>query len=132
VSFHFTAAARGPGDAGGDAKHLMLFGGSRSGKTFLLVRNVVMRGLKAPNSRHAIFRYRFNAVKASVVSDTFPKVMRLAFPGSATASTRPTGSRRCRTALRSGSAAWTTRSAPRRSGDGVRDPLPERVLADPL
>jgi hypothetical protein len=58
----------------------MLFGGSRSGKTFLLVRNVVMRGLKAPDSRHAIFRYRFNAVKASVISDTFPKVMRLAFP----------------------------------------------------
>lgn len=26
----------------GDATHLMLFGGSRSGKTFLLVRNVVM------------------------------------------------------------------------------------------
>lgn len=65
----------------GDAKHLMLFGGSRSGKTFLLVRNVVMRALKAPNSRHAIFRYRFNALKASVVRDTFPKVMRLAFPG---------------------------------------------------
>ena len=65
----------------GDAKHNMLFGGSRSGKTFLLVRNVVMRGLKAPNSRHAIFRYRFNAVKASVINDTFPKVMRLAFPG---------------------------------------------------
>lgn len=63
-----------------DAKHLMLFGGSRSGKTFLLVRNVVMRALKAPDSRHAIFRYRFNAVKASIISDTFPKVMRLAFP----------------------------------------------------
>jgi hypothetical protein len=64
----------------GDAKHNMLFGGSRSGKTFLLVRNVVMRGLKAPVSRHAIFRYRFNAVKASVISDTFPKVMRECFP----------------------------------------------------
>lgn len=64
-----------------DAKHAMLFGGSRSGKTFLLVRNVVMRALKAPNSRHVIFRYRFNAVKASIVLDTFPKVMRLAFPG---------------------------------------------------
>lgn len=64
-----------------DAKHLMLFGGSRSGKTFLLVRNVVMRALKAPNSRHAIFRYRFNSVKASIIADTFPKVMRLAFPG---------------------------------------------------
>lgn len=65
----------------GDATHCMLFGGSRSGKTFLLVRNVVMRALKAPNSRHAILRFRFNAIKASVVMDTFPKVMQLAFPG---------------------------------------------------
>lgn len=61
--------------------HCMLFGGSRSGKTFLLVRNVVMRALKAPKSRHAILRFRFNAIKASVVFDTFPKVMELAFPG---------------------------------------------------
>ena len=65
----------------GDATHIMLFGGSRSGKTFLLVRNVCMRALKAPGSRHAIMRFRFNAVKSSVVMDTFPKVMRLAFPG---------------------------------------------------
>lgn len=66
---------------GSDAKHSMLFGGSRSGKTFLFVRNVVTRALKAPHSRHAIFRFRFNSVKNSVVLDTFPKVMRLAFPG---------------------------------------------------
>jgi phage terminase large subunit-like protein len=65
----------------GDATHLMLFGGSRSGKTFLLTRNVVMRALKAPNSRHAIFRFRYNHLKASVVLDTFPKVMRAAYPG---------------------------------------------------
>ncbi len=65
----------------GDATHLMLYGGSRSGKTFLLVRNVVMRALKAPKSRHAIFRFRFNAVKSSIVLDTFPKVMEVAFPG---------------------------------------------------
>jgi hypothetical protein len=58
----------------------MLFGGSRSGKTFLIVRNLIMRGMKAPNSRHAIFRYRFNSIKASVLADTLPKVMRLAFP----------------------------------------------------
>ena len=64
-----------------DATHIMLFGGSRSGKTFLMVRNIVMRALKAKKSRHAIFRYRFNAIKASVVQDTFPKVMELAFPG---------------------------------------------------
>jgi len=65
----------------GDATHIMLFGGSRSGKTFLLVRNVCMRALKSPGSRHAVLRFRFNAVKSSIVLDTFPKVMRLCFPG---------------------------------------------------
>jgi phage terminase large subunit-like protein len=65
----------------GLATHLMLYGGSRSGKTFLLVRNLVMRALKAPKSRHAILRFRFNAVKASIIHDTFPKVMEVAFPG---------------------------------------------------
>jgi len=64
-----------------DATHVMLFGGSRSGKTFLLIRNLVMRALKAPGSRHAALRFRFNAIKSSVVLDTFPKVMKLAFPG---------------------------------------------------
>lgn len=64
-----------------DSTHVILYGGSRSGKTFLLVRNVCTRALKAPKSRHAILRFRFNAIKASVVMDTFPKVMDLAFPG---------------------------------------------------
>lgn len=63
------------------AKHVLLVGGSRSGKTFLIVRNLVMRAMKAPNSRHAMFRYRFNSIKSSVVLDTFPKVMRVAYPG---------------------------------------------------
>lgn len=65
----------------GNATHVMLFGGSRSGKTFLHVRNVIFRALKAPKSRHAILRFRFNHVKASIVMDTFPKCMELAFPG---------------------------------------------------
>lgn len=65
----------------GPAKHIMLLGGSRSGKTFLLMRNVVMRALKAPSSRHGVFRYRFTAVKASIINDTFLKVMSVAFPG---------------------------------------------------
>lgn len=65
----------------GDATHVMLFGGSRSGKTFLHVRNIVMRALKAPRSRHAILRFRFNHVKSSIVLDTFPKVMVVAYPG---------------------------------------------------
>lgn len=59
----------------------MLFGGSRSGKTFVLVRAVCVRAIKAPKSRHAILRFRFNAVKNSIVLDTFPKVMELCFPG---------------------------------------------------
>jgi predicted phage terminase large subunit-like protein len=65
----------------GDATHILLVGGSRSGKTALHVRNTVMRGLKAPGSRHAILRFRFNHVKQSIIMDTFPKVMALAFPG---------------------------------------------------
>jgi Phage terminase large subunit/Terminase RNaseH-like domain len=65
----------------GPAQHIMLFGGSRSGKTFLQVRNTAFRALKAPESRHGIFRFRYNHIKASIVLDTFPKVMRLAFPG---------------------------------------------------
>lgn len=64
-----------------DATHIMLFGGSRSGKTFLLCRAVAIRALKAPESRHAILRFRFNHVKNSVVLDTWPKMMRLCFPG---------------------------------------------------
>jgi hypothetical protein len=64
----------------GDETHAMLFGGSRSGKTFVLVRALCTRATKAPKSRHAILRFRFNAVKNSVVLDTFPKVMELCFP----------------------------------------------------
>ena len=52
-----------------------------SGKTFLIVLSIVIRALKAPGSRHGIFRFRFNHVKASVGMDTFPKVMMLCFPG---------------------------------------------------
>lgn len=59
---------------------IMLFGGSRSGKTFIIVRAIVIRALAAAGSRHAILRFRFNHVKASVVRDTFPKVMTLCFP----------------------------------------------------
>lgn len=58
----------------------MLFGGSRSGKTFKLCRAVAIRAIKAPGSRHLIARFRFNHVKTSIVRDTWPKMMRLCFP----------------------------------------------------
>lgn len=65
----------------GGATHNMLYGGSRSGKTFLHVRNIVLRALKAPGSHHCILRFRFNHLKASVILGTFPKVMKKCFPG---------------------------------------------------
>lgn len=82
MTFHLTARQdEAQTVLAGSATHLMLFGGSRSGKTFLHTRNVVMRALKAPKSRHAIFRFRLNHIKASIILDTFPKVMELAFSG---------------------------------------------------
>lgn len=65
----------------GDATNNLLFGGSRSGKTFLWLRVIAIRAVASPGSRHAVLRFRFNAVKASVVYDTFPKMMKLCYPG---------------------------------------------------
>lgn len=65
----------------GPARNIMLRGGSRSGKTFLITRNIVQRCINAPGSRHAAFRFRFNHIKTSLWSDTLPKVMRECFPG---------------------------------------------------
>lgn len=65
----------------GDKKHTLIFGGSRSGKTFLLCYAVATRALIAPGSRHAVFRRHGVAVKQSVGYDTLPKVLALAYPG---------------------------------------------------
>ena len=62
------------------ARNVMLRGGSRSGKTFLLVRAIIQRAINAPGSRHAIFRFRFNHAKTSIWADTMPKVLKLCFP----------------------------------------------------
>jgi len=58
----------------------MLRGGSRSGKTFLLVRAIIQRAINAPGSRHVMFRFRFNHAKTSIWADTLPKVLKLCFP----------------------------------------------------
>lgn len=62
-------------------KEFLLVGGSRSGKSFIIVRSIVLIALKYPNSRHLIARYRFNAVKNSIWADTLKKVLKLCFPG---------------------------------------------------
>jgi hypothetical protein len=58
----------------------MLAGGSRSGKTLLFIRALVIRALKAPGSRHAVLRFRFGHVKQTIIHDTFPNVMKRCFP----------------------------------------------------
>lgn len=65
---------------GSAATHVMLYGGSRSGKTFNILRVIATRALAAPGSRHAVLRFRFNHAKSSVIDDTFPKMMKLCFP----------------------------------------------------
>lgn len=64
----------------GPARNIMLRGGSRSGKTFILIRAIIQRAINAPESRHVIFRFRFNHAKTSVWADTLPKVLKLCFP----------------------------------------------------
>jgi hypothetical protein len=62
------------------ATHNLLYGGSRSGKTFLFLRAICIRALKAPGSRHAVLRFRVNALKSAIIYDTFPKVLALCWP----------------------------------------------------
>lgn len=58
----------------GPSRHVLLEGGSRSGKSVLIVRNIVVRAAKCSHSRHAILRFRFNHCKESIGLDTLPKV----------------------------------------------------------
>jgi PBSX family phage terminase large subunit len=65
----------------GQAKFILLYGGSRSGKTFIIIHNIFLRALKEPGSRHLIVRFAFNHAKQSLWYDTIPKVLSLCFPG---------------------------------------------------
>lgn len=66
---------------GGPATHVMLEGGSRSGKTAVVVRSILIRALAVAQSRHAILRFRFNHLKGSIIYDTLPKMIKLCWPG---------------------------------------------------
>ena len=66
---------------GGTSKYLLLVGGSRSGKTFIIIRQIFLRALKEPGSRHLCVRFAFNHAKQSLWYDTIPKVLELCFPG---------------------------------------------------
>lgn len=63
-----------------DATEFFLYGGARSGKTYLLTRAVIKRALRVKETTHAILRFRFNHLKASIINDTFPRVMKNEYP----------------------------------------------------
>ena len=103
----------------GPQRYTCLAGGTRSGKTFLIVRAIVERALLAAGSRHAILRFHANAARASIALDTLPSVMRLCFPDTKLKEARgdgffklPNGSRIWIGGRAPGSARRPTRSAP--------------------
>jgi len=57
--------------------YTLFYGGSRSGKTFLVVYLIVLRALKYPGSRHLIYRLRQTDAVNSIWLETLPKVMQL-------------------------------------------------------
>ncbi|MBR7130709.1 MAG: phage terminase large subunit [Lentisphaeria bacterium] len=63
------------------ARHIMLFGGSRSGKSFVLCCSLVARALRSPGSRHAVIRRYCASARNTIGLDTLPKVLRTRFGG---------------------------------------------------
>ncbi len=58
----------------------LIYGGSRSGKTFELVGTVIERALFAPGSRHLIVRQEGTSAKRAIVKGTWPEVMKMRWP----------------------------------------------------
>ena len=52
------------------AKHILLFGGSRSGKTTVLVMAIIYRALRFAGFRHLICRFRAKDARSSVLRET--------------------------------------------------------------
>lgn len=49
---------------GSDARHILLKGGARSGKTVIALESIIKRAVAAPESRHLVTRFRQNSLKA--------------------------------------------------------------------
>lgn len=79
TSFKRTAKQREATAILAGSEEAALFGGSRSGKTFIIIRSILIRAAKV-KSRHLVARFRFNHVKTSIWYDTLPKVLSICFP----------------------------------------------------
>lgn len=65
---------------GTKAKEFLLFGGSRSGKSFVIIFAQLALAIQYKDSRHLIARFRFNHAKNSIWLDTLKKVLKVCFP----------------------------------------------------
>jgi len=61
-------------------RHILLYGGARSGKTFIAILTLVARAMKADGTRHGVIRKFLSSLKKSCWEDTLPKVCRLLVP----------------------------------------------------
>src|SRR6056297_3317907 len=66
--------------ANSDAKNFCLYGSSRSGKSFIIMRMILIRAAKVERSDHIIARETFSSAKASIWQKTLPDVLRICFP----------------------------------------------------
>lgn len=64
----------------GPDRHVLGYGGSRSGKTFGFCYGIHKRALMAEGSRHAIIQPTFNGAKVAVALDTYPKMLDMVDP----------------------------------------------------
>lgn len=58
-------------------KIVNLFGGSRSGKTFIALYAIIIRCIKYPNTNHLVSRFRFSHAKQSICFQTMPALLRI-------------------------------------------------------
>ena len=65
----------------GAHRYILIYGGSRSGKTFFTIYSMVTRMLKAPGARQVVFRQDGVDAKQSIGNETIPEVVALAYPG---------------------------------------------------
>ncbi len=59
-----------------DATRALLYGGARSGKTYIAVWSVVWRAIMYDGSRHLIARLRYSHARASLWLDTLPTIVK--------------------------------------------------------
>lgn len=61
-------------------RYNLVYGGSRSGKTFEVVGTIIERAFLAPGSRHLIVRQEGTSAKRAIVKGTWPEVFRIRWP----------------------------------------------------